>query len=304
MTTASWHLRYTGAVQLLLNALIAGSLLALVAGGLSLVYGTMGIFNLALGQLALVGGYVTWFAMSSGLSFSLALLVGLTAGVLASWLTYVVAVRPFFGLHPHLPIVTTVAWGMVLDGALLLVFGEQPVSLLPEWRSTFAFFGGRVSELQLGLCITTLLIVAVAAHTLHATALGRRIRAVVLHAPAALSLGIAAPALHLLLFLASGLLAACAGIFLALDQSLSPTLAFTLTIRAYAAVICGGRGHFWGAVACAYGIALLEQLVVGLPWLGGDYLPAGYQFSVTLAVIIIVLLVRPTGLFVGRSRTT
>ena len=66
--------------QLLLNALIAGSFAALMAGGLSLVYGVLGIFNMALGQLALVGGYVTWWLLSVSVPLPLAILGGLVAG--------------------------------------------------------------------------------------------------------------------------------------------------------------------------------------------------------------------------------
>ena len=108
--------------------------------------------------------------------------------------------------------------------------------------------------------------------------------------------------MHRLIFVMSGMLATCGGIFIGIDQNLTPVLAFPITIKAYAAVIAGGRGNFWGAIICAYLIALLEQFAVGVKWFGAFYIPAGYQQSVALVFIIFFLLYKPTGLFAGRAR--
>lgn len=152
------------------------------------------------------------------------------------------------------------------------------------------------------LILLTLLILGIFAHTLHCTALGRKIRAVVSHPEAASSLGIRASVLHRFVFIVSGVLAAWSGMFLGIDQNLSPVLGFPITIKAYAAIIAGGKGNFWGAILCAYIIALLEQFVVGVHWLGIFYVPAGYQGTVALIFIILFLLFKPTGLFATRAR--
>ena len=291
-------------MQLLANALIAGSLAALIAGGLSLVYGTLGVFNLALGQMVLIGGYVTWWLHQSlGLPLVVSILGGLAAGALISWLTFEIFVEPFWRRHRFLPLVTTIALSMILDGVILLVFEERPRSILPGLKDTFEVFGARVSIEQITLIILTLLILTGFAYILHSTPLGRRIRAIVQHPHAAMSMGIPAPQLNRIIFILSGMLAACGGIYQGIDQNLSPTLAFPITIKAYAAIIAGGKGHFWGAIICAYAIALLEQLVVGVPWFGGEYIAAGYQQTVALAVIILFLLWKPSGIFGFRSRS-
>ena len=289
-------------MQLLVNGLIAGSLASLIAGGLALVYGVLGVFNMALGQMTLAGGYATWALAQAGLPLPLAILGGLASGALLAWLTYEVFVGPFASRNRFLPLVTTIAWSMILDGLLLLAFEERPRSILPGLHETTEILGARISPQQAVLIAATLLLLCVFAYVLHSTPLGRRIRAVVSHDHAAQSLGIRAAFLRRGIFVGSGVLAAAGGIFIGIDQNLTPTLAFPLTIKAYAAIIAGGKGNFWGAILCAYLIALLEQLVVGVRWFSAFYVPVGYQHAVALAVLIVFLLIRPQGLFASRSR--
>lgn len=291
-----------GSMQLFVNALIAGSLASLIAGGLALVYGVFGVFNLALGQTVLIGGYTAWwFVQVAGLPLLVAIPAGLCVGGLLAWLTFELCIRPFYRYHRFLPIVTTMAWGMMLDAFILVVFQEPPRTILSGVKQSLGFNDITLNEPQAVLILVTFLLLGLFAWALHATRFGRQVRAVVSHEHAAVSLGIPAALLNRVLFIASGVLAAMGGIFVGIDQNLTPTLAFPLTIKAYAAIIAGGKGNVWGAVLCAFGIALLEQLAVGVHWFGMFYVPAGYQGAVALLVIIVFLLLRPQGIF-GSSR--
>ncbi|HLC75623.1 MAG TPA: branched-chain amino acid ABC transporter permease [Candidatus Peribacterales bacterium] len=291
-------------MQLIINALIAGSLAALIAGGLSLVYGTLGVFNLALGQMVLIGGYATWWLHQEiHLPLSISIIGGLGVGAILSWATFEICVEPFWKRHRFLPLVTTIALSMILDGIILLLFEERPRAILPGLKDPLNILGANINDAQIGLITITLLLLIGFAYVLHSTPFGRKLRAVVQHPHAAQSLGINAPKLNRLIFILSGMLAACGGIYQGIDQNLTPTLAFPITIKAYAAIIAGGKGHFWGAILCAYLIALLEQLAIGVPWFGGHYISAGYQQTVALLFIVVFLLFKPTGLFVSRTRT-
>lgn len=291
-------------MQLLINGLIAGSLAALIAGGLALVYGVLGVFNLALGQMALIGGYITWWLHQSvGMGLFSSIVGGLFVGALVAWLTFEIFVNPFYKRHRFLPLVTTIALSLILDGCILLLFEERPRSILPGLKKTFEILGARMSMEQVVMVILTAIVLGCFAYIFHSTAFGRKIRAVVSHDLAAISLGISAPILHRAIFILSGVLAACGGIFLGIDQNLTPIFAFPITIKAYAAIIAGGNGNFWGAIICAYLIAFLEQFAVGIHWFGLFYIPAGYQQAVALLFIILFLLFRPQGLFATSSRT-
>jgi branched-chain amino acid transport system permease protein len=290
-------------VQLLINALIAGSLAALLAGGLAFVYGVLGAFNVALGQMALSGGYATWWLQAHGVPLSLSILGGLLFSVVISVLTFEIFVNPFYRHHRFLPLVTTIAWSMILDGILLFSFGGQPRNIVSDAaKKPFHILGATMNNPQAILILSTIVLLLLCAYILHSTAFGRRIRAVVQHEHAAMSLGIPAGLLSRILFISSGVLACFAGIFLGIDQNLTPAFGFALTIKAYAAVIAGGKGNVWGAVVCAYLIALIEQLIVGVHWFGRFYFPAGFQSTISLLIIIGVLLIKPSGLFRSSAR--
>lgn len=292
-------------MQLFINALIAGSLGALIAGGLALVYGILGIFNLALGQLALIGGYTTWWLHQGlGLPLPLAILGGMLLGGIVTWASYEIAIRPFEKRHPYLPLITTIALGMILDSLILLFFEERPRSILAHSKQFLNTTIARISSEQLALILLTLILIITAAIILHTTSLGRKIRATVQQSEAAQSIGISASLLHRGVFITSGILAGLGGIYLGIDQNLSPTLGFPITIKAYAALIVGGKTNLFGTILGAYFIALLEQLAIGIPWFSGTYISPGYQSIVALLLIIIVLLIRPSGLFSSSTRTT
>ncbi len=291
-------------MQLLINALIAGSFAALMATGLALVYGALGIFNMALGQFALVAGYCTWWLFSRALvPLPIAIAGGLIACTLVTWVSYEGFVRPYYERHRFLPIVTTIALSMIIDGVILLIFQEDPKTISVGYSSSIHFLETVFSQAQLTLVIATFLFLCLLAYIFSGTQLGRNMRAMVSHSQAAESLGINVSRLHRTVFILSGVLAGCAGIFQAIDQNITPVLGFPITIKAYAAVIAGGKGSLKGTILAAYGIALLEQLAVGVPWFG-TYIPAGYQGSVALLIIIIFLLLRPQGMFGHRSRMT
>lgn len=285
-------------MQLLINGLIAGSLAALMAGGLALVYGVLGIFNLALGQIALVGGYATWWLhQQTNLPLPLSVVGGLVIGGFVTWATFEIAVAPFYRRDSRIPLVTTIAWSMILDAMLLLIVEERPRAILSGTKHFLAFDAARVSVEQIVLIACSLTLLGGVALVIHSTPFGRKIRATVQHADAARSLGISSSLLHRIVFIGSGVLAACGGIYIGIDQNITPTLAFPITIKAYAALIAGGKDNFWGTILAAYLIAMIEQLAVGTPWWFGGYISAGYQSVVALLFIIVVLLIKPTGLF-------
>lgn len=291
-------------MQLLWNGLVAGSLGALVAAGLALVYGVLGVFNLALGQIVLLGGYFTWWLHQvAGMPLLLSIVGGLAGGAVVTWMTFEVFVKPFYKHHRFLPLVTTIALGMMLDAIILLLFEERSRRIIAQVKEPVFFHSLAVTQEQIVLIVLTMSVLVTFAYVFHATAFGRRIRAVVQHDHASMSLGINAPLLHRCIFIMSGLFAAAGGIFIGIDQNLTPIFAFPLTIKAYAAIIAGGKGNFWGAILCAYIIAMLEQFVVGIHWFGLFYVPAGYQQTVALLFIIAFLIFRPQGLFAHTKRT-
>lgn len=290
-------------MQLLFNALSAGSFAALIASGLSLTYGVLRVFNMALGQFALIGGYTAWWlyrVVELPLIISIPVSVFITCCI--ALLCFELTVYPFYKRNHFLPLVSTIALSMIIDGIILLLFQEQPKTILSAAKHPLTLLGARMSVEQLALIIGTILFLCFIAWVLHATSIGRKIRATVLHPQAAESLGIPSALLHRLLFITSCGITALAGMYIGIDQNLTPTLGFPITIKAYAALIAGGKENVWGTIICAYLIALVEQLAIGVPWFGSSYIPAGYQSAVALLFIIFILILKPAGLVGSKMR--
>lgn len=290
-------------MQLIVNGLIAGSFAALLACGLALVYGMLGIFNFSLGQLALFTGYSVWW-LHRGLDLPLVVSIpgGLLIGALLTYILFELTVGPFYKRDKRLPIVTTIAASMVLDGLLLIIFQEYPRSIIGSAKRFLEFGSVRFSVEQMIIVSGTFVFLALLAWFLARSSMGRQVRASVQHPQAAESLGINSKILHRAVFVFSGVLAGLGGIYLGIDQNLTPTLGFSITIKAYAALIAGGKTSLKGTILCAYFIALLEQFAVGVPFFG-FYIPAGYQGTVALVIIIVFLLMKPEGLFGSKLRT-
>jgi branched-chain amino acid transport system permease protein len=141
-----------------------------------------------------------------------------------------------------------------------------------------------------------LVLLGVLAFVIHFTSLGRRIRAMSEHGPAAESLGVDKRWTSYLVFGTGTLLAAYAGIMVGYETNLQPTMGSSYTIKAFAAMILGGLGNIWGTVLGSYILGLIENLSMGLDF-GGYSIPAGYKDAFAFTIILIVLLFRPQGLF-------
>jgi branched-chain amino acid transport system permease protein len=142
----------------------------------------------------------------------------------------------------------------------------------------------------------------VMAFVVHGTGLGRRIRALAENTRASQSLGINARRINLGVFVCSTLLAAYAGILVGYETNLQPTMGNAYTIKAFAAMILGGLGNIWGTVIGSFLLGLVENLAIGLDF-GGYSLPAGYKDAFAFLIILVVLLIRPQGLFGVRGRS-
>jgi branched-chain amino acid transport system permease protein len=284
--------------QLLVNALITGSIYALAASGLSLSYGVLRILNFAHGHLMMLGAYL-FFLFSITLQwglFSSALGTALAMG-LAGILTLSIFVQPFFQFSPLIPFVTTLSLATILESAVSILFGVNVKSLSISYDSpSLEFWGVFITTTQILIISSALLILSALAVLIHCTAIGRKIRAIAELEHSAQSLGISAQWCRRVVFVLGTVLAAYTGILVGFETNLQPTMGGSYTIKAFAAMTLGGLGNLWGTVAGAYLLGLIENLSIGLDF-GGYSLPAGYKDAFAFIAILLVLLLRPQGLF-------
>lgn len=278
------------------SGLVLGSLYALMASGLSLVWTTLGVFNFAHGALMMIGAFVAW-TVSEGLG--LGLWPGLCAGVAAAAALGVVIeyllVRPFYG-RPNMlliTVMTTLAAMIILEKSAQIIWGARLKQLPRLIEGDVSIFGAVISRHEaLIVVIAPLILIALWVFATK-TATGRSLRAVGQNPDAAALLGINVPLTFALAFGLGAALAGLTGVLLGGIRFITPSLGAEPLVKAMIVVIFGGLGSLGATVGAAFVIGLAEAFLVlalGLYWT---------PFVLFLGLIV-VLIFRPNGLF-GRA---
>ena len=279
----------------LVSGVILGSIYALMASGLSLVWTTLGIFNFAHGAFMMLGAYVAWtvgnqaglgWGVLAGAVAAVVVLVGLGCAV------EVTLLRPFYRRANlvMLTVITTLSGMVFLENAALLAWGPRIKQLHPLLAGNVSILGVVIAAQEALIIVVSPLVIVAVWLLLQRTRTGRAIRAVGQNQDAAQLLGMNVSVLYMAAFGLSAALASVAGVLLGSIRFLSPGMGGEPLTKALIVVIFGGLGSMVGTVAGAYVIGLLEAVsnyFVGLYWT-----PA-----ILFVVMIATLMVRPSGLF-------
>jgi branched-chain amino acid transport system permease protein len=291
--------------QLLVNALIAGSIYALASSGLSLTYGLLKILNFAHGHLMMVGAYCFYFwSAQQGFGLWASALLTAVFMLFLSSVCLKIFVLPFTVYSYVLSFVTTLALSTILESSVSMLFGVNVKSLTTGVEiNSIEIWGIFITPIQIVIIVSALVILFLLGALIHLTPIGRRIRALSEHTFAAEGLGISKTFTSYGVFMLGTLLAAYAGILVGFETNMQPTMGNAYTIKAFAAMILGGLGNIWGTVAGSYLLGLVENLSIGLDFWGYS-IPAGYKDAFAFAIILAVLLFKPKGLFLSESRAS
>ncbi len=289
--------------QLLVNALIAGSIYALASAGLSLTYGLLRILNFAHGHLMMVGAYLFyWAAIDRGLGLISSALITIGGTIVLAVGSLKLFILPFSRYSFFLAFVTTLALSIILESSISMAFGVNVKSLSVGMEITsYEVAGVYITPVQIVIIASALLLLSFLALVIHSTSLGRRVRAVSEFASGAESLGLSSQRAQYICFVVGCVLAAYAGVLVGYETNLQPTMGNAYTIKAFAAMILGGLGNIWGTVLGSYLLGLVENLSIGLDF-GSYSIPAGYKDAFAFVIILLVLLIRPQGLFAVKGR--
>ena len=280
-------------LQQFLNALALGGAYSLVALGLTLVYGVMKIPNFAHGGLYMVGAYVTWALLTNlGIPYFLALgLSALTLGLLAMLLERVV----FYPLRaaPHIhPMIAAIGVLFFLEALIAhpQVFGAD-FKILPSPITGIVNLGGISITAQRLLIIGASVVVMLALfYFLKRTTTGATIEAMAQNREGARLVGINVSRVASLTFFISGALAAIAATLYAPTSLVSPSMGEVMNLKVFAIIVLGGMGSVPGAIVGAFLLAFAETF-------GGVFVGSNFADVVGFAVLVIVLAIRPQGLF-------
>ncbi len=294
-----------GGTFILVDSLVTGAIWALVAAGLALTFGVMGVPNFAQGEFFMVGtlsGYLVYTALSGiqgrpyvpFVTILMALIVGFVLGALVDLAVFSQMRRRIREGWVMNTFVVTVGISVVMINAHQLIWGT-------DYKGIVAYFNGApIKVLGVSVALDRVFAISVAAVAITAlwwllsySRIGRAIRAVSQDEPGALMVGINVGRMRTLTFAISSGLAALAGATLLFQFPSFPFVGVKPLYVAWTVVILAGLGNVGGAVVAGFIIALLEANT-------GFFIGSAWEDVVPFALIVLILAVRPTGLF-GRA---
>jgi branched-chain amino acid transport system permease protein len=283
-------------ISYLAVGLSAGSLYALVALGLVLIHRSTRVLNFAHGEIAALGAFVAFSVVSSGLPFWLAALAGVAASALVAVVFYLAVLEPAQrrGARHGAEVILTLGLALILQGAILELWGAEPQRLpLPVSDSAALALGpARVSQLALATLAVALAAAALLFLIVQRTRLGLAMRALAVDVDAGRALGLPVRSVLAFAWGLAAALAAVAGMLLSGALLLDPFFMLEPSLKGFAAAVLGGLASLPGAVVGGLLLGVAESLA-------GAYLGVALRGTLAFAVIVIVLLVRPEGLFGG-----
>jgi branched-chain amino acid transport system permease protein len=279
--------------QIIVNWLLLGGFYAAVAVGFSLIWGIMNIVNLAQGALIIVGAYVAYVAFTNfHIDPFIGIIVSMAVLFIIGWIIQYVAINRVI----RAPFLVTF---MLTFGLDLLIIDLVQLFFTTDLRSINTSYGGaglqvgqtRIPYDRVGILIVAVLLTWGLNEFLSRTRTGNAILATGMDRDAARLMGVNIARIYALTFAIGAALAGAAGAMLAQVYPFAPSDADTYTLDAFVIVVLGGLGTPWAALAGGMLFALAETVLPLIPGVG-----PGYENVIAFGVLVLVLIVRPTGL--------
>jgi branched-subunit amino acid ABC-type transport system permease component len=274
-----------------MNGIVTGMILALVASGLTLIFGIMDVVNFAHGELFMLGAYIGVLVLASTGSFWLALiLASLIVAILGAALQ-IVTLRPLIGRDPLTTILATFGISLVLQNYALWQFGPSSRKINEPITSHFNLFYLEYPWYRLLIALLSALIIGAFWLFLKYGKFGIWIRATTQDRVMAQAMGIPVPWVHTGVFAIGAGMAAASGVLFGPLVGVNHTMGLDWVLKAFIVVVVGGMGNLGGSIAAAIFISLLESYA-------SIWVNPSQAVIVSFVVLILTLLFRPTGLFV------
>jgi branched-chain amino acid transport system permease protein len=279
-------------LQQLLNGLANGMGYVLIAVGLTLVFGVLRVVNFAHGEFFMLGAYVTYYGMTlAGMDYISALLVAtlLVAGlgILANRFFF----QPLKKEHEFTILLSSLGLALLLSHLAETIFGADPKYVdTPYSDATFSLGEITVTQQRIGVILVASAMIAATYWFIKHTRMGKMMQATAQNPEGAALTGINTRFVHAYTFALACALAALSGALVGPTAMLYPTVGDWAVLKGFIVVVMGGLGSVTGA--------LMGGLILGIAEsLGGGYISLGFKEAIGYAIIIVVLLLRPNGLF-------
>ncbi len=284
-------------LQQALNGVILGCIYALIALGLSLIFGILEVANFAHGEFYMLGAFLALFSMTLfGVPFFVALLVAMAGMALVSALAERIVFRPIVGKPLINGMLLSFGLSTALANLALYFFKADPRKIVSGLSGIrFRFFDLFLTGERLAILILSIALVLGLAWFIQYTRTGKAMRAVAQDRVAAQLAGINVRRIYSVTFAISGALAAAAGTMVGAMFFVSPEMGFTVVLKSFVIVILGGFGKIRGVIFAAILIGLVESL-------GGGFISYAYKDAYPFILLILLFIFKPEGLMGGGSR--
>ena len=280
--------------QQLVNGLTLGSVYAVIAIGYTLVFGVLNIVNMAHGGIIMMGAYIGLLLVTvAGWGLFPALIGAMVGGAILGYLLEVLALRPLRGKKvTHLaPLISTIGVSIFLESAALLVFGPQTRAFPTDYNQLMDFGLFKISEIQIISMGTAIVLMVLLTLLLNKTKIGKAVRATAENIETASLLGIHTRRIITFTVMLASALGATAGVLIALSfNAIEPTMGTSMGFKGLAVLIMGGLGNVGGAMAGGFILGVAEVFSVA-------YGASSFRDAVAFGLIILILFIRPQGLF-------
>jgi branched-chain amino acid transport system permease protein len=278
--------------QQVVNGVMLGSIYAMVAVALTLSIGVLKFLNFSIPGLFMIGGMATWALTRSGMPWPLAAGAALVAGAIASLVVERFTWRWMRMADEFVPLVSSMAFLILFENLAVAYWGSDLQSMPRLFASADWRIGNLVVSMpQLAGLVCSVGLIWGLSLLLGRTRIGRGLRTIAEDSNTALLLGVDIHRLVPLVFVISGLFAALGGILFALNyRQVHPFMGEALGLKGIAAMVVGGMGNIWGAIAGGLIIGLAEVFSIDL--FGADFVDISVY-----GLLLLILVVRPTGLF-------
>jgi branched-chain amino acid transport system permease protein len=291
-------------LQQLVNGLTWGSVYALIALGYTMVYGILRLINFAHGDVYMLGAFFAYFiarwlgaAAGGGVSSAVIVLIAAMVGCgIVGFLIERLAYKPVRRSSRLAALITAIGVSLLLENGGILLFGADPKffpQIIPS-RNVALGAGVTISNQQIIILVVSIALMAALRWIVLHTRVGKAMRAVSHNHMAASLMGISVDRIITFTFVLGSMLAAAAGVLVALQNpKIDPLMGVMPGLKAFVAAVLGGIGNIPGAVLGGLVMGIAEVMVVG-------YLSPTYRDAIAFVLLILILLVRPAGIL-GRA---
>jgi len=274
-----------------INGIVTGMILALIASGLTLIFGIMDVVNFAHGELLMLGAYIGFVVFATTGNFWLALIGSSLIVAILGALMQIVTLRPLIGRDPLNTILVTFGISLVLQNYALWQFGPTARRIPEPIGASFNLFYLQYPWYRILIAVLSAAIIGSFYLFLKHGKFGIWIRATAQDRVMAQAMGIPVPWVYTGVFAIGSAMAAASGVLFGPTTGIDHSMGLDWVLRAFIVVVVGGMGNLGGSIAAAIFISLLEAYAA-------IWLDPSQAVIVSFVVLILTLLFRPTGLFV------